>query len=228
MRGVILQPNYIPWYGYFELINTSDVFIFLDDAQYTRRDWRNRNKIKTENGTKWLTIPVIKEDRDSLLIKDVMIDNTTNWGKSHYDTLKHYYSKAPYWILYDELLKEMYFTKWNKLSEFDIEFIIRISSILGIESKFHSSSEIKVDGIKEQKLINICQKFGISTYISGPNGQDYIDENNFTNAGIILEYYRYNDFSYEQSFGEFNPYVSVLDLLFHTGNIGLNFLKGIK
>ena len=166
-----------------------------------------------------MTIPVIKEDRDSLLIKDVCIDNSKNWGKSHYDTLKHYYSKTPYWGLYDNLLKEMYFRKWNNLSEFDIEFITRISNILGIESKFHKSSEVKVDGIKEEKLINICQKFGISTYISGPLAQNYIDENNFSNAGINLEYYRYNNLSYDQAHGEFNPYVSVLDLLFNCSNI---------
>jgi len=227
MRGVILQPNYIPWAGYFELINTSDIFVFLDDVQYTRRDWRNRNKIKTENESKWLTVPVIKQNRESLLIKDVMIDNTNNWRRSHYDTLKRFYSNAPYWELYQEFIDSMYLMEWGNLCELDIAFIVKISNILKLNTKFVRSSSLMTNGTKEEKLISICKELGISTYVSGPSGKNYINDNKFAKDDIELEYHEYATVNYDQLYGDFNPFVTVLDLLFNCGNDSSNYVKGI-
>jgi hypothetical protein len=168
---------------------------------------------------------MVKQNRDSLMIKDALIDNQTDWGLMHYNYLKENYSDTKYWQDYVDLLKSIYFAKWDKISCLDIEFITKISNLLNINTKFIKSSDLNAKGKKEYKLIDICNKVGITTYISGPSGGNYIDSLNFSNAGIKLEYFEYSLSQYPQTHDSFDPYVTVLDLLFNCGPKSYNYIK---
>jgi len=226
MKGVILQPNYIPWYGYFELIKEADIFVFLDDVQYTRRDWRNRNKILTKDGdVQWLTVPVIKESRDTLLIKETKIDNSQDWAKKHFSTLKQNYSNTPYWHDYSDLLKHLYSLNYETIDDLDISFIKSIAKILNLDTKFVKSSSYDSVGSKDNKLVDLCKKIGISTYISGPSAMNYIDERNFDHNNIHLRYFEYKMLTYKQVHSKiFFPNVTVLDLLFNCGDKSCKYI----
>jgi len=213
----ILQPSYIPWKGVFDLINKVDVFVFYDDVQYTVKDWRNRNKIKTPNGELWLTVPVIHKGRRNQLIKDAEIDNTTNWQLSHYKSIVANYKKAPFFQDFHFLLEEFYLkNKWTFISEFDIYVIKRIAEILGIVVEWYKSSELECDGGKEGgKVIKICEKLNCDYFINGPASRGFMDEELFNNKNIRLDYMDYDYREYSQLYPPFNHYVSILDLLFN-------------
>lgn len=216
-KVAIIQSNYIPWKGYFDIINDSDIFIFLDDVQYTTRDWRNRNKIKTPHGLKWLTIPVGSDT--NRLICDVSIKDS-RWQKEHWETIKFYYSKAKYFKLYKDFFEDLYCSRvWTNLSELN-QYIIRCISIdfLGINTQFINSKDLNCKGKKQEKLINLIKKVGGDLYISGPSAQNYIDDELFTKNQIKLVYKDYLGYpEYEQFYPPFEHGVTILDLIFHTG-----------
>ncbi|MFY0518403.1 WbqC family protein [Lysinibacillus sp. UGB7] len=215
-KVAVLQSNYIPWKGYFDIINDVDLFIFYDDVQYTKNDWRNRNKIKVENETKWLTIPVGAKKQ---LINEVTLEDRS-WQKKHWNSLSQHYSKSPYFSLYSELLKEIYLdNEWESLSDLN-QFIIRkISVMLGIKVKFMDSKEVNnIEGKKLDRLINLLKAVETDEYISGPAAKDYISEEKFKEAGIKLTYKDYQDYpEYTQFDFPCTHNVTILDLLFHTG-----------
>lgn len=215
----ILQPNYIPWKGVFDLISRVDVFVFYDDVQYTVKDWRNRNKIKSANGELWLTVPVIHKGRRDQLIKDAEIDNTTNWQQSHYKSLVSSYKKAPFFQEYHFILEEIYLNKqWDSISDLDIYATKRIAEILGIQVEWYRSSDLGCEGTKEgSKVVQICQKLKCDYFINGPASKGFMDEDLFRSEGIVLEYIEYDYSEYKQLYPPFNPYVSVLDTIFHCG-----------
>ena len=217
MIGVILQPNYIPWRGYFDLIHRSDIFVFLDDIQYTRRDWRNRNLVKSNNGLKWLSVPVISKGQRDQLIKDTKIDNSFSWSEKHWETLKHCYSKAKCFGEFKDVVEEIYRRNWENLCELDIHFIEIISRVLNIQTEFVRSSLLNVQGRKTEKLVGICRELGITTYISGPKGAGYIERSLFENNGIEMVYHKYDYPEYPQSGEAFEPNVTILDLIFNCG-----------
>lgn len=216
-KVAIIQSNYIPWKGYFDIINDSDIFIFLDDVQYTTRDWRNRNKIKTPHGLKWLTIPVGSDT--NRLICDVSIQDS-RWQKEHWETIKFYYSKAKYFNLYKDFFEDLYCSRvWDNLSELN-QYIIRCISIdfLGINTQFINSKDLNCKGKKQEKLINLIKKVGGDLYISGPSAQNYIDDELFTKNQIKLVYKDYLGYpEYEQFYPPFEHGVTILDLIFLTG-----------
>ena len=181
MRKVaILQSNYIPWKGYFDLMNLVDEFILYDDVQYTRRDWRNRNKIKTHDGLKWLTIPVMVRGKYYQKIKDTIIIDP-DWGKKHWLTLSHNYVNAIYFKEYKDLFEELYLCcEENYLSRINYRFLTAISKILGISTKISWSMkyDLSVED-KTEKLIQICKQADADIYISGPAAKDYMDEELF-------------------------------------------------
>jgi hypothetical protein len=217
---VILQPSYIPWRGYFGQIRKADLFIFYDDVQYDKHGWRNRNQIKTAQGKQWLTIPVhSKGVTDGIPIKDVRIDWSRPWGKAHLKTLTFAYNKSLYFKYYQPLLESFYSRRDECLADFTIETTILLSRELGIEStRFLRSSELPgIHGVKTERLIQILQQVGAKHYISGPSARDYIEKEKFDEAGITLEYMEYNYPEYPQLYPPFDPYVTVLDLLFMTG-----------
>lgn len=225
MIGVILQPNYIPWRGYFDLIHLADIFVFFDDVQYTDRDWRNRNIVRHENGLRWITVPVIKKGLREQRIKDVRIDNSVSWNVKHWSMLKHCYSNSKFFDFYRSDLEELYRRRWENLSDLNIEFITTICRFLSIRhTRFVRSSALDVEGRKTERLVNICKKLGISTYISGPAGSNYIEENLFKQNGIHLVYHQYNYPPYHQLHEPFESNVTILDLLFNCGESSHDFI----
>jgi hypothetical protein len=220
MNCVILQPSYIPWRGFFHLIQKADVFVFYDCVQYDDRSWRNRNKVKSPQGLQWLTIPVKAKGAQTkgTPISEIPIVWDTAWNKKHWTSLKHNYGKAPYFADYAGALEEFYSRHDELLVDFTCEFTIALSRLLGVEhTKFLRSSSLPAHGTKTERLLSILKHLGASHYISGPSAMDYIEENQFVEAGISLEYMKYNYGEYPQLYGAFEPQVSILDLLFMTG-----------
>jgi len=226
MKVAIIQSNYIPWKGYFDVIHDVDLFIFYDDVQFTNRDWRNRNKIKTSQGRKWITVPV--GENSNRLIFEVGIKDS-QWQYKHYNAFKHHYSKAPFYKKYLSFLEYIYLEKkWQNLSmlnQYLIKFISR--EFLGIKTKFEDSRKYNTITKKQEKIIELLKKSGASTYISGPAARSYIEENAFQQAGIELIWKDYSNYpEYPQFFLPFEHSVTILDLLFHTGHDAPYYIWG--
>jgi len=217
---VILQPSYIPWRGYFHQIQKADIFVFLDDVQFDRRGWRNRNRIKTAKGTQWLTVPVFSKNHqlEKTPINEIPICWDRAWSSTHWTSLRHAYGKAPYFDEYAPMLENVYRSRPSLLADFTIELTILLSEQLGLNGKrFIRSSMIGVNGAKTDRVIAILEKLGASHYISGPSARQYIEQDKFDAAGIGLEYMEYRYPEYEQLHPPYDPQVSILDLLFMKG-----------
>ena len=223
----ILQSNYIPWKGYFDIINSVDEFVIYDTAQYTRRDWRNRNIIKTCNGLKWLTIPVIVKGRYKQKINETRIANKI-WAEKHWKTIHNNYSVAPYFSDYENLLRETYSIAGNMgyLTEVNILFIKLFNSLLGINTNITHSTDYLLYGTKTEKIISICKQSGSSHYLSGSSAKGYIDEELFRKEGIDLCWADYNNYPvYCQLNQPFEHKVSIMDLILNEGNNSRNYMK---
>ncbi len=229
MRIGILQPGYLPWLGFFEQIYKSDVFVIYDDVQYDKGGWRNRNRIKTANGAQWLTVPVIVKFEDVPLISAVQIDNKLDWRKKHLLSIKQNYSKAPYYREYIDIFENAYSKEWKYLVDIDMHFILKLLEALGIsDKKIVRSSTLNVTGARIERLSNICKIFKADIFYEGTAGKNYIDEKNFLEYGIKIEYQDYKHPVYNQLYGEFIPYLSVIDLLFNHGKESLLILVNKK
>jgi hypothetical protein len=230
MKVVILQPSYIPWRGYFDQIRRADLFIFYDDVQYDKRGWRNRNQIKTSTGKQWLTIPVFSHGAQTknISISEIRIVWDQPWNQQHYKALQHAYGSAPFFLQFQPLLAEYYGRTDEYLADFTVDFTVALARALGIaHTRFMRSSEIAgITGQKTDRLIQILEHVGASHYISGPSAKDYIEEQKFGAANISLEFMEYNYPDYPQLYPPFDPFVSVLDLLFMTGPDALQFIEG--
>lgn len=227
MNVVILQPSYIPWRGYFDQIRRADLFIFYDDVQYDKHGWRNRNQIKTAQGKQWLTIPVhSKGVTEGISIKDVRIDWSKPWAKNHFKALTFSYNKAPYFASFAAWLDSNYNDHDEFLADFTIRLTMDISRQIGINhTGFMRSSEISgINGEKTDRLIQILKHVGANHYFSGPSARDYIEKDKFDAAGITLEYMEYNYPEYPQLYPPYDPFVSILDLLFMTGDAAGKYL----
>jgi hypothetical protein len=226
MNVVIFQPSYIPWRGFFDQIRRADLFIFYDDIQYDKHGWRNRNQIKTHQGKQWLTIPVhTKGVTQGLLIKDVKIDWSRQWTKSHLKSLTTSYAKAPHFRNLLPLLETFYQRRDEYLADFTIETAIALARELGFSStRFMRSSELSdIQGQKTDRLINILKQVGGTHYISGPSASSYMEPEKFAAAGISFEYMEYNYPEYPQLHPPYDPYVTILDLMFMTGKDALQY-----
>jgi hypothetical protein len=220
MNCVILQPSYIPWRGYFHLIQKADVFVFYDDVQYDHHGWRNRNRIKTPRGTEWLTIPIQSrgEGWKETPIRDVRISWERPWADSHFDKLRACYSSAPFYKRYRPMLERWRQSKPELLADFTIETTVELAHELGIDrTQFVRSSALGCAGVKTDRLVQVLKKVGATHYISGPAAKEYLEEEKLTAAGIGLEWMVYEYPEYPQLHGPFDPHVSVLDLLMMTG-----------
>lgn len=214
---VILQSNYIPWKGYFDLIAAADEFIFYDDAQYTKNDWRNRNKIKTQNGVQWLTVPVSVSGSYPFKIKEAKVINN-GWHIKHWKSIQQNYGKAPYYKELSSKFNKIYEQRWDLLIDLNRELIATICSFLAIATKLTSSSEYNLVEGKSEKLVSLCQQAGGTEYISGPAAKSYLDESLFEKAGIKVTWFDYSGYpTYPQLHGDFVHEVSILDLLFNCG-----------
>ena len=223
----IIQSNYIPWKGYFDIVNSVDEFIIYDDVQYTKNDWRNRNIIKTPNGVQWLAIPV--NHSTSLRIKDVKVVNNL-WRKKHWNTLIGNYSKAKYFKDYKEQFELLYLKGTEEfLSDINYVFLKKINNILNIKTNIHWVWEYNSEGDRIERLINICKQTNANEYLSGPTAKGYIDENIFNDNNIKFNWMNYNNYSvYNQLFPPFEHKVSVLDLIFNEGPNAYKFMKSFN
>ena len=221
MIVVILQPSYIPWRGVFDQIRRADLFIFYDDVQYDKHSWRNRNQIKTSQGKQWLTVPVHSRgvQVEKIPIKNIRIMQEGSWNADHFKTLQYAYNKAPYFKKYLPLLGQFYDRHDEFLADFTIDFTIALARELGIEhTRFMRASELDgIDGQKTDRLVQILKRVGATHYISGPSARDYIEGEKFAAANITLEYMEYDYPEYRQLYPPYDPFVSILDLLFMTG-----------
>lgn len=225
-RVAIVQSNYIPWKGYFDLINSVDEFILFDDVQYTRRDWRNRNLIKTPRGTQWLTIPVEVKGKYHQKIRETQIADP-RWGRHHWEAIVHNYSRAAYFPALREPVEALYLAELpSSLSQSNRVFIDAICRMLGIQTRISWSWEYSFPEERNERLIALCKGAGGTTYLSGPAARSYLDEALFRAEGIDVEWMDYTTYpKYRQLHGPFEHSVTVLDLIFNEGPEARSFMK---
>lgn len=228
-KVAILQSNYIPWKGYFDIIASVDEFIFYDEMQYTKNDWRNRNKIITPNGLQWLSIPVITKGHISqeIRIMDAKVVDK-KWAKSHWNTIKQFYRRAPYFKEYADIFEKLYneCELEEYLCKINYKFIYAINEILGIKTKISFSQDYGLIEGKTERLVDLVQKAGGTEYLSGPAAKDYIKAEFFEKANIKLSWMDYSEYpEYPQLCIPFEHGVSVLDLIFNCGPESRKFMK---
>ncbi len=225
-KVAILQSNYIPWKGYFDMIRMVDEFILYDDMQYTRRDWRNRNKIKSSNGLAWLTIPVEVKGKYFQKINETVISEP-GWAKDHWATIKQFYSKAKYFKDYKDIFEHFYLnTSESLLSLVNYELIRIINEILGITTKISWSGDYELADGKTERLLSLVQQAGGKEYLSGPAAKDYIVDSFFEEAGIKLSWMDYSGYpEYTQLYPPFEHGVTILDLIFNEGSEAIKYMK---
>jgi hypothetical protein len=226
MRAAVLQSNYIPWKGYFDIIHDVDVFVFYDDVQYTKNDWRNRNRIKTSNGVQWLTVPTGSDI--TRRICDVRLADA-HWSQKHWKTLQQAYSATPHFHRYEMFLEEVYLQRrWDSLSELNQFLITTIArEHLGLKVRFADSRNFVVEGTKFERLLNLLAALEADVYVSGPSAKDYIRPEQFAAKGIELVYKSYDGYpEYPQRFPPFEHAVSILDLLFNAGPDAPQYIWG--
>jgi hypothetical protein len=225
----IVQSNYIPWKGYFDLIASVDEFILYDDMQYTRRDWRNRNQIKTPQGIQWLTVPVLVKGKYSQKIRETEIDGT-DWAGAHWKALAQNYRRAPHFPEIASWLEPLYLEQtYTHISLLNRCLIEEVCNYLGIKTSIKSSRDYKLLDGKTERLADLCVQAGGNEYISGPSAKDYIDEKVFSDLGIKLTWFDYTGYTvYQQLWGEFTHGVTILDVLFNCGKNSPQYMKCAK
>lgn len=224
-KVAILQSNYIPWKGYFDLIAAVDEFILYDDMQYTKRDWRNRNQIKTPEGVAWLSVPVSVKGKFEQTIFETKIE-AGNWQNAHLKSFQFNYKKAPHYDEIMALISPVYATPYEYLSDLNAAFINVICNYLGITTKISRSSDYTLIDGKSDRLADLCVQAGGSEYISGPAARSYIEEQAFTDRGLTLSWFDYAGYpEYDQLWPPFQHGVTVIDLLFNCSKNSANFMK---
>jgi len=219
------QPQYLPWLGFFHKIAKSDIFVFLDDVQYKKREFQNRNKIRTKDGWLWLTVPVITKGKYTQKILEVEIDNTSDWAIEHFRSIELNYSKAEFFKEHRNFFESLYKKKWEKLIDINLEIIKYIMNCWNIKTPVYFSSSLNLQTSKTQRIIDICKHFKADTYLSGSGGKDYLEESLFHQNNIKLIYQKFEHPVYQQCFSGFEPYMSAIDLLFNCGQDGRKYLE---
>ncbi len=229
-KVLITQSNYIPWKGYFDAINRVDEIVLYDEVQYTKRDWRNRNQIKTPQGLQWLSVPVEVKGKFFQSVKESRISDS-KWAKTHWASIKQNYSKAGFFKEYAEIFEQFYLNNSQVyLSDINRSLIEIVCRILGIHTKISFSDQYakETEG-KNERLIEICKKTNASQYFSGPAAKNYIDENLFKKENIEVVYLDYSGYAeYKQLYGTFVHQVSIIDLIFNEGKCATQFMKSFS
>ena len=226
-RIAIVQSSYIPWKGYFDLIRSVDEFILLDDVQFTRRDWRTRNRIKTQHGVAWLSVPVQTKGKYHQTIDETRVADAT-WAGRHWATIQSAYGGAPFFREFAPTLEPLYEGRAadERLSDVNHSFIAAICTLLGIATPITWSSFYPHGGGRNERLVDLCRSAGASDYLSGPNARAYMDEEQFTQAGVRVQFADYSGYpEYPQLHPPFEHAVSVLDLLFSAGPDATRYMK---
>lgn len=224
MKVAIIQSCYLPWRGYFDFIDDVDLFVVYDDIQFTRRDWRNRNQIKTATGRQWLTVPVRYGPRGQL-IRDTLVDDAQPWPAHHARALQLSYARAPHYAAYRDPLLALLDQPFATISQLNVALIEWVMSQLAITTPLRRSEELVPQGRRTERLIDVLRKVGATAYVSGPTASAYLEVDQFAAAGIGLEYKAYDYPEYPQLWGAFEPHVSILDLLFNCGAESRQWLK---
>ena len=222
----IVQSSYIPWKGYFNLIRSVDEFVLYDDQQYTRRDWRNRNRIKTPQGTIWLTIPVNVKGKYHQRIDETTVSDP-RWAERHWRTLEHAYGQAPHFEELRAALQPVYLECDEEfLSAINRRFLAAICDLLAIRTSITWSRDYEAEGTKTERLVSVCRAAGATSYLSGPTARAYLDESLFAAAGIEVRFMDYSGYpEYDQLYPPFEHAVSAIDLLVHTGTSAPSYLE---
>ena len=228
-KVAILQSNYIPWKGCFDLINSVDEFILYDDMQYTKRDWRNRNHIKTPKGLTWLSIPIEVKGRYLQRINETKISDK-NWSRNHWNIIEQNYSNAKYFKDYKSIFEDLYLNNKDEyLSQINYKFIVVICKILDIKTKIRHSTEFNLIDGQTERLLGICKDCNTDVYISGPAAKDYFDEALAKKENIKVEWMNYSNYpEYQQVFEPFEHGVTILDLIFNKGENATKFMKSFN
>lgn len=223
-KVAILQSNYIPWKGYFDIINSVDTFIIYDEVQYTKNDWRNRNQINSKQGLQWLTIPVRVQSLEQKIFETKI--SFAKWNKKHWNSITANYGKTPGFALHKERFEELYLgCKTDVLSEVNVSFIKSINEVLGINTEIIDSRDLNLQGDKNERLVDAVKKVNGDLYLSGPAAQSYLDESLFTDESIKVEWKKYLGYPEYPSFHEdFQHGVSILDLIFNNENPSIDLI----
>ncbi len=217
--AVVLQPSYLPWRGYFDLVDRADVFVFYDDVQYDKHGWRNRNRVKTANGVSWLTVPVHAHGavEAGTPIAQIAIDHRRDWVRAHAETLRHAYRRLPFYARYAPLIAAILERRHERLADLTIELTIALARELGCTTEFVRASDFPLHGRKNDRLIDLLERIGADHYISGPSARAYLAPERFAAAGIALEYAAYEYPPYDQPHPPYEAAVSIVDTLFALG-----------
>lgn len=224
MIVAVHQPQYLPWLGYFEKIMTADAFCYLDNVQYKKNEWQNRNRIKTVDGWQWLTVPV--SYRFPQKINEVMVNNLANWKKKHRQALQTNYRRAPFFEEYFPIFEELYARDWELISDLNIYLIEKLRVVLDLHHKpavIASNLDLRED--PSDRLIDICRFFGADTYLSGQDGANYMDLDRFKQCGIRVMFQDFKHPEYPQLFKGFQSHLSVIDLLFNCGPGSVDIIR---
>jgi hypothetical protein len=223
------QPHYLPWLGYLHKIMHSDCFVFLDRAQYKKREFQNRNLIRTPDGTMWLTVPVTTKGRREQPVREVKIDNSGDWQETHWRSLKACYGKAPHFREYAPFFEEAYTRKaWERLMDLSISVTEYLLDKFEIHTPLHIESDLGTEGKATERIIDICRAMKADVYLSGTGGREYLEEERFAQEGIELRYQEFVHPEYAQANakdGTFEPRMAAVDLLFNEGPNSPDFLR---
>ena len=227
MIVAVHQPQYLPWLGYFDKMDRADLFCYLDNVQYKKNEWQNRNRIKTPAGPQWLTVPVTF--RFPQKISEVGIDSRTNWGKKHVNALRANYARAPYFRQYIGFFEDILLRPWEGICELNIAVTEGLRELLGLSHvRTVVASEVADADDATRRLIRICRKLSADTYIAGAGGADYMDVEQFAAAGIRLVFQNFKHPVYPQCFGPFVSHLSIVDLLMNCGDESMDIIRSTR
>jgi hypothetical protein len=225
MIVAVHQPQYLPWLGYFDKIDKADIFVLLDTVQFKKNEWQNRNKIKTAQGWRWLTVPVTYKYPQ--LINEVMINNRVNWQHKHRQALLSNYKKAPYYDDIEDKLRDILSSSWEYISELNIEALKRLVAVLGIDTEIYVASELGAfPEDPDERLVAITKHFDAGMYLAGIGGKGYMNLDTYKKSGVEVIFQDFKHPVYGQLFGEFEPFMSIVDLIFNHGDKSLTILRG--
>ena len=229
MIAAIHQPEHFSWLGFFDKARQVDTFVILDNVQFRKNYFQNRNRIRVHSGSVWITVPVLTKNSSSQLIQSVSINNDgdRNWRRRALKTLKQTYSRAPFWVDHCPFIEHLYECEWDKLIDLNEAIIRYLFEMLGIQAKVLRASELAVDGQKSDLILNICKRVGADIYLSGISGKEYLDLASFEQCGIAVRFQEFRHPVYPQLFEPFLPCMSIVDLLFNCGPRSSDILAGI-
>ncbi len=226
MIAAIHQPQYLPWIGYFDKLDRADVFVLLDNVQYKKNEWQNRNRIRTSQGWQWVTVPVLYKYPEK--ISDVKVNNTVEWRRKHLNALICNYSKAPFFKEYRCFFEETFSGEWEHLVDINVHIIRYLNKALGINKEIVLASRLVLREEPTERLVDICRYVKADTYLSGRDGAKYMNLDTFSRANIRVAFQDFHHPIYSQLHKPFEPFMSIVDLLFNHGRRCLEIIRSLN